>query len=374
MSLRSNTVKSISKQSGLLPSFFALAGLDGFVDRIIHVVDTREGPGTQYQAMGTIDDFGNRILQASGKSTNIEFVPQLEKLGGNGPIMANALVQAGVKLQYIGSLGVPDIHPVFHQFAENTEAVSLCNPGVTHAIEFRDGKLLLGEMASLDEITYDKLLQTVGKEKLTQIISRANLISLVNWTMIPHMSAVFSDLIEKVLPNVTPNPERIFFFDLADPQKRSIGDLEGALTQIQRFTRFGHVTLGLNFKESQQVYSALIGSPPGDTPEELKQIAGEIQKKLKLGTVLVHPTSGAAAANEEGAWYVEGPYCHSPKITTGAGDHFNAGYTLGQLLKLSPAESLTMAVSTSGYYVREGLSPSLLQLQDFISRWENGKL
>jgi len=37
-------------------------------------------------------EFGQRIVDAAGKSLNIELYPRLEKLGGNGPIMAHALL------------------------------------------------------------------------------------------------------------------------------------------------------------------------------------------------------------------------------------------------------------------------------------------
>lgn len=374
MSLKSETLQSIASRSGDLSQLSALAGFDGFVDRIIQVVDQRRGPGKAYDAIPSIEAFGNRILGASGKSTNLEFVPQLEKLGGNGPIMANALLEAGVALRYIGSLGNPDVHPVFQDFAQRTEAISLCGPGITHAIEFHDGKLLCGEMASLDEITYDKLVSSLGEGAFFDLFSRANLIALVNWTMIPHMTSIFAQLVDKVLPNLPPLDHRIFFFDLADPQKRSIDDLKGVLRQIQRFQGFGHVTLGLNLKEGQQVYSALFGTPPGESPEHLKQMATEIRNELAIGTVLIHPTHGAACANRNDAWYVDGPYCAQPKLTTGAGDHFNAGFTLSQLLKLPPDQGLTMAVATSGFYVREGKSPTLSELQQFIRRWDAGQL
>lgn len=374
MSLKSETLQSIASRSGDLAQLSALVGLDGFVDRIIQVVDQRSGPGSHYQPITSIESFGKRILQASGKSTNLEFVPQREKLGGNGPIMADALIEAGVPLRYIGSLGSPDIHPVLQDFARRSQAISLCGPGITNAIEFQDGKLLCGEMASLDEITYEKLIDTIGEGAFFDLFSKPNLIALVNWTMIPHMTRIFSQLVDKVLPNLPPIDQRIFFFDLADPQKRSLGDLKGALKQIERFHSFGHVTLGLNLKEGQQVYSALIGTPPGESAADLRHMATEIRRELSIGTVLIHPTHGAACANRDDSWYVDGPYCKTPKLTTGAGDHFNAGFTLSQLLKLPPDQGLILAVATSGYYVREGRSPTLSDLEGFIHRWNQNEL
>ena len=57
---------------------------------------------------------------------------------------------------------------------------------------------------------------------------------------------------------------------------------------------------------------------------------------MQIDTVVIHPRESAAAATAKGAWWVPGPYTSKPLITTGAGDHFNAGYTTGQLLGFEP--------------------------------------
>src|SRR4026209_1080807 len=68
----------------------AFVGLDGFVDEIIHVVDKRDDAET-FHRVPTIAKLAQRIAAAAGQSTNIELANQRTKLGGNGPIMANAL-------------------------------------------------------------------------------------------------------------------------------------------------------------------------------------------------------------------------------------------------------------------------------------------
>jgi sugar/nucleoside kinase (ribokinase family) len=57
-----------------------------------------------------------------------------------------------------------------------------------------------------------------------------------------------------------------------------------------------------------------------------------------------------------------------PKISTGAGDHFNAGFCLGRVLGLSLEESLCTGVAMSGYYVRTAQSPTILQLAGFVEK------
>ena len=59
---------------------------------------------------------------------------------------------------------------------------------------------------------------------------------------------------------------------------------------------------------------------------------------------------------------VEGPFTAKPLITTGAGDHFNSGFCLGRLLGMDNPASLLTGVTTSGFYVRTGQSPSIAQI------------
>ena len=119
-----------------------VVGLDGFVDTILHVVDKRQSP-TKYTRLRKMMEFGDRIRKASAKSANFELVTQVVKLGGNGPIMANAMRSFGSPLTYIGNLGRPEVHPVFADLAAKVDVHSIAEPAMTSAIEFDDGKLML---------------------------------------------------------------------------------------------------------------------------------------------------------------------------------------------------------------------------------------
>ena len=122
----------------------ATVGLDGFVDEIIAVVDKRHDC-ERFDAVRTIAAIGEKIRTAAGKSSNYELVVKQMKLGGNGPIMANALAALGLGVTYIGSVGYPDVHPVFRDFATRAASSSIGEPGHTDALEFDDGKLMLGK-------------------------------------------------------------------------------------------------------------------------------------------------------------------------------------------------------------------------------------
>ena len=162
---------------------------------------------------------------------------------------------------------------------------------------------------------------------------------------------------------------RVFFFDLADPEKRSPADLVYALEVIGKFEQFGRVTLGLNLKEAQQVFTTLGFGTETETESGLRAMAGKIRARLDLTTVVIHPKESAACATREGTAWVPGPYFAQPLITTGAGDHFNAGFAAAQLMGFTPESALALGVCTSGHYVRTARSPSLADLETFLANW-----
>ncbi|MDP0499523.1 MAG: PfkB family carbohydrate kinase [Verrucomicrobiota bacterium JB022] len=369
MEYKARTLEELSAKTSRAAEKHALLGFDGFVDKIMKVVNSRQGQGRAFEAMSEITQFGNRINAAAGESANIELYPEMEKLGGNGPIMGNAVRAAGIDTTYVGALGQP-IDPVFADFAQKCKVVSICNPGITHALEFDDGKIMLGVTAPLDDVTYDRIVDSIGEGVFFDMISRADLIGLVNWTMIPNMTTLFNDLLTKVLPNLGPKENgRCFFFDLADPAKRSQSDLLAVLKTIARFCSFGSVTLGLNLAEARQVSRVLNLTEDSSSPEEIRLMAERIREALDLTCVVVHPRHGAAASTKEGSWWVQGPLCAKPLISTGAGDHFNAGFATAQVIGLSTPACLTVAVATSGQYVRTAKSPSLYDTARFIESW-----
>jgi sugar/nucleoside kinase (ribokinase family) len=369
MNFKTRTLTALREARAKNAPKSALVGLDGFVDTIVKPVAQRTGQGEAFTPIETITEFAQRIAGAAGKSTNIEFYPLMEKLGGNGPIMAYALIAAGTRLTYVGALGRPSLHAVFHDFASKAEIVSLCEPATTTAAEFKDGKLMLGQLSSLDTITLETIDAVMGAENFRKTLATSDLVALVNWTMIPNMTAILESLVNEVLPALPAREGRVFFFDLADPEKRSREDLLEVLQIIARFGAFGSVTLGLNLKEAQRVHAELGFAARGESEDDLKTTAADIRTNLGLATVVVHPRQSAACATAQGTSWVPGPYTDKPLITTGAGDHFNAGFVQGQLLGLDPEGCLALGVCTSGHYVRTAESPSLDDLEKFLASW-----
>jgi sugar/nucleoside kinase (ribokinase family) len=160
---------------------------------------------------------------------------------------------------------------------------------------------------------------------------------------------------------------RVLFFDLADPEKRTRRDILHALELIGQFEKYFNVILGLNEKEAHEIGEVHGLRPKTDHPDSLAELGTAMAAKLNIGTLVIHPVSCALAVSAGKADLVDGPYVAKPLITTGAGDHFNSGFCLGKLLGLDNKMSLMTGVTTSGYYVRTGHSPSIEQIAGMMT-------
>jgi sugar/nucleoside kinase (ribokinase family) len=364
---RSAAADRLDAVAGKVPELSAFVGLDGFVDEILHVVDKRYD-AERFDRVPTIAAYAERLAAAAGRSTNVELVNVMTKLGGNGPIMANALASFGLRVSYLGALGYPAIHPVFESFTRRAEVASVCGAGLTDALEFEDGKIMVGKHYTLKEVNWANICSRYGKDRFALKFASADLVGFVNWTMLPYMSDIWAAIQSDLLPGLLGERRKIFF-DLADPEKRTPADIQRALDLIVRFQSRFDVILGLNEKEAYEIARVLgLDHSPRD-PQGLAQLAIDIQKRVAVETLVVHPVAYALTVSNGKAEIVEGSVCRKPTITTGAGDHFNSGFCLGRLLGLSNADSLLCGVSTSGHYVRSAESPRVSDLSRFMRNW-----
>jgi sugar/nucleoside kinase (ribokinase family) len=186
--------------------------------------------------------------------------------------------------------------------------------------------------------------------------------------MLTHMSDIWAAVLKEICPGMK-GPRRKLFIDLADPEKRTGEDIARALELIVAFQKHFDVILGLNEKESCEVGKNLGLKTNDHSPEGLQKLCQEIHLRIRVDSLVVHPTAYALASGQDGVSLVAGPFTPRPKITTGAGDHFNSGFCLGKLLGFPTERCLLTGVATSGFYVRTGQSPSISDLAGLLRNW-----
>src|SRR5215472_12878310 len=278
--LREQTASQLQGATNRVNQMSAFVGLDGFVDDILHVVDKRES-AEKYVRLPTIAQYAERLAAAAGRSTNVELVSQLTKLGGNGPIMANALASFGLKVIYLGILGYPNLHPVFADFAKRAQIHSIAEPGYTDALEFEDGKIMLGKHQSLKQMNWENIRSRFGQDKFAASFGTADLVGFVNWTMLTYMSDIWSAVLKEICPSLK-GPRRKLFIDLADPEKRTHEDILRALELIVEFQKHFDVVLGLNEKESHEISENLGLKTSDHTPTGLQTLCQEIHLRIQV--------------------------------------------------------------------------------------------
>ena len=349
-----------------------VAGLDGFVDELIQVVDERQDL-EHYTPIASLARFGELLTDAAGKSSLREIVVTSTDAGGCAVNLGDGIAHLGVQLDYFGTLGQPR-HAAFDAFASRCRSCTGWGrePGRTLALEFADGKYMLSSVAQLAEFDCALLDQVLADGAFAEACGAAHLIALTNWTLYPHMTACWKKLQDRVFAELDQRPW--FFIDLVDPRSRSREDLEAMVQVLRRFEIHGRTVFGGNLNEANAM-AALLGIDQVDEDAAaMQEQTAAIRASLEIEQVAIHAIRGAACATAAGTAWVDGPYTATPKKSTGAGDRFNAGYCLGNLLDLPAKERLLLGTAASGYFVRNAHSATGDQLIAFCRQWAADEL
>jgi len=341
-----------------------MIGFDGYVDSLYAVIHKKSGAEKQF--FKDISGFADHIKALSGKSGQVELSLKEIKIGGNAPIMSQAMGALGFQVHCLGTLGFPKIYPVFEDLHANIQVHSLENPGQSDAFEFNDGKLIFSDCGSFDYFNWEKIKERIGIDDLKKIYFDSQLVAAVDWVNLPHASNIWQGLLEEIVKPNGPIGKK-FFFDLCDPSRKSKVEIREALQIISRYSEFGEVTLGLNENETNIVFDALENPDKKDSSTEEK--AEAIFDNMKIACLLIHPVNRSFAITQKGLVQVEGKLVEEPKILTGGGDNFNAGYALGCLMDLEMEERLLLGMGCSGAYIQNGKSSDLEELEKYLETW-----
>ena len=333
-------------------------GFDGFVDTIIKLVHHRNADGGNVY-FDSVKDWGEYITERVGKSFTIELSNMAIKLGGNMPIMANALANLGLNINCVGAMGHPNVHAVFEQMSKRCSLLSYAVPGLTQALEFKDGKIMLGNVEDLNHTDWPNVKERVGLDALIKATEPSALIGMLNWGELEKSTSVWKGFLHEVLPSCKHvNP--IIFADLSDCSKRSHEEIKEILLLLQDSSSHGKVILSINLNEAHTLHKVIYSKPAEEN--DLSKLGEKLLQKLELNMLLLHNRKEAAAVTRERSARRPSLFVENPKLLTGAGDNFNAGFCLGQLLHLDLDDSLIVAHSVSNHYIQNGSSPTVIEL------------
>jgi hypothetical protein len=339
-----------------------VAGFDGFIDSIQKVVlNQAEDHSPEY--FKTIEEFGRYIAAKQSGGLSLETEEIAKKIGGNVPILTNAAARFGVIAHAIGAFGYPNTDPVFSSMPANTYLHSFADPGMTSALEFQDGKLMLAQMSALNAATWELIKKYIGLKQIIEIFDNGDMFCLLNWSEVRHTNDIWEGILREVFPSINWKFRKKVLFDLADCSKHGSQKIMAALELIQRFNLYCDITLSLNRNEAILVHQAL--NQPTST--DLDFVGSGIYKLLDIDTLVIHTSTRSMGWRKSEIHRADTFLIKDPQVSTGAGDNFNAGLCIGQLIGLATDELLLFANMVAACYMINGESPGIKELHTFIS-------
>ncbi|WP_269523453.1 PfkB family carbohydrate kinase [Coraliomargarita parva] len=360
---------SIAGRKSVSRVLSGICGFDGFIDTFIRM----ESPGS-------MAEFGPKVLAAAGIAASYTVQHKGDKFGGNGPLLTaalNDLHQGAIDLQYIGALGDPEVLPIYKEaLGDKTKQLyTLAEPAHSDCLEFTDGKVMLCDLRTCSDITWERLMDRVGLAAIDDMLRSADFIAAVNWGKLPNVGGIWKQLALRHQSLGLSAKKLVFFMDLAEFEQRPLEDRLELIELVSEISEHCSTMLSLNLKEAWQLADSFGGHFHGQKkPEEVADLAGFLRVNIQADRIIIHPNDGAACASSEGVVFVPGPYCREPLISTGAGDNFGAGCIAGALMGLDDAGMLLVGNSTSGYFVRSGRTPSMPHIAQFLQAWQSNRL
>jgi sugar/nucleoside kinase (ribokinase family) len=339
-----------------------VTGFDGFVDEMITLVAERQDLAN-YKAVENISDFAAMMAASAGHSSLREIIVRHVHPGGCAVNLADGLASLGVHVDCFATLGDP-VHPAFASVVEKCHSVHSWGrePGRTLAFEFQDGKVMFSAGTQLADFTPEHVTACMQDGTYLKACQQAQVIALTDWTMYPHMTAVWEILRQQVFSTLSHRPH--LFFDLVDPSSRCDCDVLGMLHTLALFEAHGEVTLGLNGNEAN-ILSRLLDiaeTNASSSTESTADQASGLREAIGISRVVIHRSRYAVSATAGEKAHAFSEFCAQPLKSTGAGDRFNAGFCLGLALSLNATQCLELGCMVAAALVSKGRSATLSEL------------
>jgi len=346
----------------------AFVGFDACIDYIMRVVREKSENSAEY--FSSSEEFGNFLIGLDNKSCGVELQTKLSKIGGNMVIMSNALGNLMVKVECVGTFGFPEILPVFRTMSENCSLNTIAETISASALEFDKSKVIMFDPGPYNHLTWEGIKNTIGLDRLREMVTGKQLISFVNWSEIENSSEIWKGFLDDVFDVSRKTDIKPFFFtDFSDCSRKSKSDIQVAINLLGRFSKHFKVHLSLNQNEAALIAKALeINANDAD-----EVFIKSLYKVCNSDTLIIHRVNDAIAYDGKSFEQCDTFLCKDPKVLTGGGDNFNAGFCYSLFLDLNLFQSLLLANAVSGAYVKSGTSPDIDTLKKFLEEEKRKK-
>lgn len=345
----------------------AFLGFDACIDNIVRVVKDKNRKDVSGYFSDS-DQLGEFLLSLDNKSCGLELQTKLSKTGGNMVITGNALGNLGIRVECLGTFGLPEILPVFRTMSENCSLHTIGDTITATALEFNNSKVIMFDPGPYNNLTWESIRDFIGADKIIEMLKGKQLVSFVNWSEIENSSQIWQGFLDDILPRLKTEGSKPFFFtDFSDCSRKSKKEIQYALELLGRFRKYFKVHISLNQNEAALIAKAMnLQNYISD-----EDFTKKLFRLINTDVLIIHRTDDALAYDGAGYKKCETFYCKEPKILTGGGDNFNAGFCYSLFLNFNLFESLLIANAVSGSYVKTGISPDINNLVKFLKEFSS---
>lgn len=362
--------KWVTMEEGILEAYIRnlsgeiVLGIDGFIDQVWQVVETRT-LDNNYILIDKMQEFGKLIVNRREGGMANELIKKRRSYGGFTANTGKALGNMDLSTTLIGMYGKEEIDKIFLDMEKKCKLISVGDPVVSTILEFTDGKIMMPNLDELLNFTWDDFLSIIGHDQLQKILLNADIVSLGYWSNMPDFDTFMTKLNENYFH--TDRPRRLFF-DFANIKKRSVEAINSTFRVLEKVNDKIPVSLSLNEHEAVILFSYYDRNFSDDC-EEVARDSEYIRSIIGLDELIIHtPQYAVLSSKTEGIELLEQDYCAAPVITTGAGDTFNGGYIAACLGNLKAAQRLALANAATRFYISNSHTPDRQELISEIKR------
>ena len=271
---------------------------------------------------------------------NLPGIPQMITSGGNASNTALTLSRLGINTHLITKTNDFGLHLLEYFLGRHGVDLSYVKTdgklSITTALEFGEThtNVMVGDVGSVSDFSFDVL-----NDKDLELISNSDMVCMLCW----NLNSMGTNLAKKTFSFAKQHNTKTFL-DTGDPSPRT-NEINGLIENELRYYS------NIETKSKDDIVNAAIS----------------LKKKIPA-RIDLHTSSFTCTVNKE-CKVVPTPDISKKYRATGAGDTWNAGDILGELLGFNDDERLLFASCVAGCYISslQPIHPDLDQVIKFIT-------